>query len=249
MRFRPRFDRGAIRCKARGEAVPLPTQPASETTPQGSSAIANELAGLPVQPAVQLGIPSAQYSPGSSGSPVPTPGQNPLSTMPTGGTPGLTPQVSGSVEATRTLTPTPTRPPTSTPYLTPTPTASSTPTITPTPAPPPPWVYTRLTPSDPRSVVLASGKPQLVMFYAYWSGPSQAMSPIVQSLATEFEDQVLFTYLDIDDPATEALKKQLNFKIEPQFFLLNGQGQVIHQWTGSVPAEELRNALAEAANS
>ena len=90
---------------------------------------------------------------------------------------------------------------------------------------------------------LAAGKPQLVMFFAFWSGISQAMAPVVHSLEAQYPDRVIFTYLDIDDPATQSFKQQLGFRVEPHFFLLDAQGNVIKQWVGYVTYDQLRQAL------
>jgi thiol-disulfide isomerase/thioredoxin len=102
--------------------------------------------------------------------------------------------------------------------------------------------------TNPSTVRLASGEVQLVEFFAFWSGPSQAMAPIVQSLEDEYRDQVLFTYLDIDDPATQNFQSQLGFEVEPHFFLLDPQGHILRQWTGYVTANELRQAFQSALN-
>ena len=54
--------------------------------------------------------------------------------------------------------------------------------------------------------MLATGKPQLIEFFAFWSGPSLAMSPIVKGVEKEYARRVNFVYLDIDDPATKIFK-------------------------------------------
>lgn len=131
-------------------------------------------------------------------------------------------------------------------FLTPTPTLTSTPTRTPTPLPPPPWVSAQLYATDPSTVRLASGEVQLVEFFAFWSGPSQAMAPIVQSLEDEYRDRVLFTYLDIDDPATRIFQSQLGFRVEPHFFLLDPQGRILRQWIGYVTPDQFRQAFQSA---
>jgi thiol-disulfide isomerase/thioredoxin len=102
--------------------------------------------------------------------------------------------------------------------------------------------------SDPSTVRLASGEVQLVEFFAFWSGPSQAMAPTVQSLEDEYREQVLFTYLDIDDPATDTFQSQLGFRVEPHFFLLDPQGHILHQWIGYVTADQFRQAFQSALN-
>jgi thiol-disulfide isomerase/thioredoxin len=138
-----------------------------------------------------------------------------------------------------TQTPLPTR----TPYLTPTPSLTFTPTPTRTPLPYPPWMNVQIQATDPSLVRIASGKPQLVEFFAYWSGPSLAMAPIVKGVQDEYAGRVNFVFLDIDNPATEGLKHQLHFQTEPEFILLDGQGKVLKEWVGYVTVEQFRQAI------
>lgn len=133
-------------------------------------------------------------------------------------------------------------------FLTPTPSPTATPTITPTPLPPPPWVRAPLRATDPGVVRLASGKVQLIEFFAFWSGPSQAMAPLIQGIENEYRDRVNFVFLDIDNPATEYFKRELGFRMEPHFFLLDAQGRILRQWVGYVSVDVLRDALEAALN-
>ncbi len=118
-------------------------------------------------------------------------------------------------------------------------TPSPTPTATRTPIPPPPWLQSELKASDPRQFRLDSGKVQLVMFFAFWSGVSQAMAPIVHGIEAIYQERVDFVYLDIDDPATRPIQEMLYFETAPHFFLLDEEGKVVKSWQGYVTAEEL----------
>jgi thiol-disulfide isomerase/thioredoxin len=136
--------------------------------------------------------------------------------------------------------------PSPTRYLPPPPQASATPTPTRTLLPAPPWVRVPLQASDPRTVKLAFGKVQLVEFFAYWSGPSQAMAPLVRGLEEAYASEVNFVYLDIDDPAVATFERELRFRLEPHFFLLDAQGRVLRQWQGYVTTETLQSAIDDA---
>ena len=142
----------------------------------------------------------------------------------------------------------PTLIPSATPFLTFTPTISPTPTLTRTPLPLPPWSRAPLEATDPRTVKLASGEVQLVEFFAYWSGPSQAMAPILQGVEDEYRDQVNFVYLDIDNPVVDAFADELGFDRAPQFFLLAPDGRIVEEWTGYVAVADLRAAIESALN-
>ena len=65
------------------------------------------------------------------------------------------------------------------------------------------------------------------------------MAPIVHGLEAKYGDRIQFTYLDIDDSRTDGLKTALGFRVQPQYFLLDGSGNVVKEWFGLVPEEEL----------
>ena len=69
------------------------------------------------------------------------------------------------------------------------------------------------------------------------------MAPIVHGLETEYFSQLPFVYLDIDDPANEDTLSYLDFRYQPQFFLIDGEGKVLQQWLGPVKAEDFRSAF------
>jgi len=69
------------------------------------------------------------------------------------------------------------------------------------------------------------------------------MAPIVHGLEAEYGEKMKFTYLDIDDPATDVFKKALGYQVQPHIFLLDEDGKVIKQWLGFVSEEEFRQAF------
>ncbi len=72
------------------------------------------------------------------------------------------------------------------------------------------------------------------------------MAPVVHGLENEYHSEMNFVYLDIDDAANKAFKEELDFRSQPYFVLLDGDGNVLQQWVGSTPEETLRSALDEA---
>ncbi len=97
--------------------------------------------------------------------------------------------------------------------------------------------------SDPTKVQLASGKVQLVEFFAFWDGISKAMTPVMLKLVGDYGTRMNFIFLDVDNPAIAKFKSQLGYKTQPEFFLLDKQGNILKQWSGSVDEAELRAAL------
>jgi thioredoxin-like negative regulator of GroEL len=72
------------------------------------------------------------------------------------------------------------------------------------------------------------------------------MAPIVHGLEAEYSGQIKFVYLDIDDPANTDFERQLGFRVQPQFFLLDENGEIIQQWLGRVSADDFKAAFEAA---
>jgi hypothetical protein len=70
------------------------------------------------------------------------------------------------------------------------------------------------------------------------------MAPIVHGLEAKYDSQVQFTYLDIDDPATQTFQSELGFSgFRPHIFLLGPDGEVLQEWIGFTPADQIEPAL------
>ncbi len=62
-------------------------------------------------------------------------------------------------------------------------------------------------------------------------------------LEADYYGKINFVFLDIDDPANETFKNELRFIYQPQLFLLDGNGQVLHEWVGPLPREEFEKVF------
>lgn len=69
------------------------------------------------------------------------------------------------------------------------------------------------------------------------------MAPVINRLEMRYHERMSFIYLDVDDRGTNPFKQALGYRYPPQFFLLDGQGKVVNQWSGYVKVEELDAAL------
>ena len=69
------------------------------------------------------------------------------------------------------------------------------------------------------------------------------MAPIVHGLEAEYFEAINFVYLDIDDSENSYFLKELGFRYQPQFILLDGEGNVLKQWLGPVSADDFQVAF------
>lgn len=104
-------------------------------------------------------------------------------------------------------------------------------------------VKTEIVASDPARVSLAAGRPQMIEFFAHWCGTCQMMAPIVHELEAEYADRMVFSYLDIDDPATDDLKSALGYSYQPHYFLLDAEGRLVESWQGPVSRDKFATAF------
>jgi thiol-disulfide isomerase/thioredoxin len=105
-------------------------------------------------------------------------------------------------------------------------------------------VRTDLVASDPANFSLASGEIQLVEFFAVWAPISSSMAPVMNSLEDQYKGRIRFVYLDLDDPANALYLHLSSDRLPPLFFLLDGDGRVIHEWQGFIKREEFEAVFA-----
>lgn len=234
-----------------GEVTPYPgpggapgQQPTASAYPGPGEGQATPTSGGPPAPSrtpfPNTLTPFAPVTPPTGGAPTETLPVPPTSNIPTGfpsSSPTPTP---------RYATPTPVSggAVTSMPGITPSATALPTQALLPTMPQTP--VSERLRATDPRLVKLASGKIQLVEFFAFWCGTCKAMATTVHTLEALYGERVNFVYLDIDDPATRPFKTELLYRYQPEFFLLNPEGKVLKHWREYVTREDLESAIQAA---
>lgn len=71
------------------------------------------------------------------------------------------------------------------------------------------------------------------------------MLPVVHGLEAQYGEQIEFVYLDIDDADTQSLKDVLGYRVQPHFFLVDGDGVVIQQWLGVVSEDDFVSAFQQ----
>lgn len=93
----------------------------------------------------------------------------------------------------------------------------------------------------PLEQALTNGKPTLMEFYANWCTSCQAMAPDMQSLKAQYQDQVNFVMLNVDN--SKWLPEMLHYRIDgiPHLVFLNASGDDAGATIGEAP----RMILAE----
>jgi len=72
------------------------------------------------------------------------------------------------------------------------------------------------------------------------------MAPIVHGLEAEYFGRINFIFLDAGDPATTDFQQTLGFRVQPEFYLLDGEGNVLYQWFGYVEEASFRQQFDQA---
>ncbi len=77
-----------------------------------------------------------------------------------------------------------------------------------------------------------SGEIQVLEFFAYWCPNCKALAPRIHGLEEAYSGEIEFTFLDIDDPANQALKEEFGFYYQPFVLIIDGAGNVQKTWVG-----------------
>nr|MBP7170643.1 thioredoxin [Bacteroidales bacterium] len=85
-------------------------------------------------------------------------------------------------------------------------------------------------------LVLNSGKPAMVDFWAEWCGPCRMIAPYVEQMAEEYKDKAVVAKVDVDSNPGIAARYGIR-NIPTVLFFKNGQ--MVDKQVGAVP----KNAL------
>jgi len=65
----------------------------------------------------------------------------------------------------------------------------------------------------------------------------------VHRLEAQYGNCVDFVYLNIDDPKTEQVKRQLGYRVQPEFHALDGAGKSLWKKFGFITEADLETQL------
>lgn len=89
-------------------------------------------------------------------------------------------------------------------------------------------------------LVLQADKPVLVDFWAEWCGPCQALGPVIESLASDYNGRATIAKVDVD--ANQQVAGKLGIRSIPTVMLFN-KGEVVETFVGVRPKADYENAL------
>jgi len=71
------------------------------------------------------------------------------------------------------------------------------------------------------------------------------MVPMVHGLEAKYSGRINFVYLDADNIATDQFQRELGFYYQPEFYLLDGNGNVLQKWVGFTSEDEFESVFAQ----
>lgn len=97
-----------------------------------------------------------------------------------------------------------------------------------------------VTDKDFEQTVLKSNTPTLVDFWAAWCGPCRMLAPVVEELATKYDQKVQVCKLNVDE--NQGVASKFNIMSIPTLILFKG-GKPLRQIIGYRPRQEIEKEV------
>lgn len=99
------------------------------------------------------------------------------------------------------------------------------------------------TDSNFQETAIDKGGVTVIDFWAEWCGPCRMIGPIIEELATEYEDQVLVGKVNVDDNPEVSMK--FNIRSIPTILILK-DGEVVEKQVGVTTKKALGDKINSA---
>ena len=95
---------------------------------------------------------------------------------------------------------------------------------------------------DPE-IAFKNNKPTFLEFYAEWCEVCKEMAPKVSTLKDEYEKEINFVFLNVDNPKWDNYIRKFNVNGIPQVNLFNRKGDLISTFIGKQEETIIRNSI------
>ena len=92
-------------------------------------------------------------------------------------------------------------------------------------------------------IAFTNGKPTYLEFYAEWCEICKEMAPAVTELKKDFDNELNFVFLNVDNPIWDKFIKQFNVNGIPQINILDAKKNVNTTFTGLQEEKTLRDSI------
>jgi len=95
---------------------------------------------------------------------------------------------------------------------------------------------------DPE-IAFTNGKPTYLEFYAEWCEICKEMAPEVTELKEDFDNQINFVFLNVDNPKWDKFIKQYKVNGIPQINIIDSNSNLLATLTGLQEENTLKNSI------